>query len=134
MGKKQKDVELALKGHVSGQSNKPLTKPVHALPHDQVISEIHTHTEDGLTSSEAKGRLDEYGRNEIGSQDSINVTKILVRQVANAMILVLIMAMAVSFGIGSYIEGGVVTAVIILNIVIGFGQEYQGKYGSGWIT
>jgi hypothetical protein len=28
------------------------------------------------------------------------------------------------------IEGGVVTAVIVLNIVIGFGQEYQGPYGT----
>jgi len=33
--------------------------------------------------------------------------------------------MAVSFGIGSYIEGGVITAVIILNIVIGFVQEFS---------
>jgi Na+-exporting ATPase len=30
------------------------------------------------------------------------------------------MAMAVSFGIGSWIEGGVVAAVIVLNIVVGF--------------
>jgi magnesium-transporting ATPase (P-type) len=37
------------------------------------------------------------------------------------------MAMAVSFGIGSYIEGGVVTAIIILNIVIGFLQEYSAE-------
>jgi Na+-exporting ATPase len=34
------------------------------------------------------------------------------------MTLVLIMAMAVSFGIRSWIEGAVVTAVIILNIVV----------------
>jgi Na+-exporting ATPase len=30
------------------------------------------------------------------------------------------MAMAVSFGIESWIEGGVITAVIVLNIVVGF--------------
>lgn len=35
--------------------------------------------------------------------------------------------MAVSFGIGSYIEGGVITAVIILNIVVGFLQEYSAE-------
>jgi Na+-exporting ATPase len=128
MGKKDKDVELAFKDHVSGQSNKPLTKPAHALPSDQVISEIHTNPDDGLTTTESRSRLDDYGRNEIGDRGDVNVTKILVRQVANAMILVLILAMAVSFGIGSYIEGGVVTAVIVLNIVIGFGQDYQGAY------
>ena len=37
------------------------------------------------------------------------------------------MAMAVSFGIGSYIEGGVVGAVIVLNIVVGFNQEFKAE-------
>lgn len=37
------------------------------------------------------------------------------------------MAMAVSFGIGSYIEGGVITFVIILNIVVGFFQEFNAE-------
>ena len=35
--------------------------------------------------------------------------------------------MAVSYGINSYIEGGVVTAVITLNIVVGFFQEYSAE-------
>ena len=37
------------------------------------------------------------------------------------------MAMAVSFGIRSWIEGGVVAAVIILNIVVGFFQEFNAE-------
>lgn len=40
---------------------------------------------------------------------------------------VLIMAMAVSFGIQSWIEGGVVAAVILLNVVVGFFQEYSAE-------
>ncbi|KIW00778.1 potassium/sodium efflux P-type ATPase, fungal-type [Verruconis gallopava] len=126
MGKKS-DIQLVLKNHVSGQSNKPLSKPAHALSADQVISELHTTTDDGLTTVEAKKRHAEYGNNQIGDAGGVNATKILIRQIANAMILVLILAMAVSYGIGSYIEGGVVTAVIILNIVIGFGQECQAE-------
>lgn len=35
--------------------------------------------------------------------------------------------MAVSFGIGSYIEGGVITAVIALNITVGFFQEFSAE-------
>jgi P-type Na+/K+ transporter len=35
--------------------------------------------------------------------------------------------MAVSFGIKSWIEGGVVAAVIILNVVVGFFQEYSAE-------
>lgn len=35
--------------------------------------------------------------------------------------------MAVSFGIKSWIEGGVVAAVILLNVVVGFFQEYSAQ-------
>ncbi|KAL1976148.1 hypothetical protein VTN31DRAFT_2430 [Thermomyces dupontii] len=35
--------------------------------------------------------------------------------------------MAVSFGIQSWIEGGVITAVIVLNIIVGFFQEYAAE-------
>ena len=41
--------------------------------------------------------------------------------------LVLLLALGVSFGIKSFIEGGVVTAVVILNIVVGFFQEYSAE-------
>jgi P-type Na+/K+ transporter len=37
------------------------------------------------------------------------------------------MAMAVSLGIKSWIEGGVIGAVILLNIVVGFFQEFQAE-------
>lgn len=116
-----------MQNHVSGQSNKPLSKPAHALTYQQVIEEIKTNPDDGLTAAEATSRNQEYGNNQIGDAGGVNPGKILLRQIANAMILVLILAMGVSFGIGSYIEGGVVTAVIVLNIVIGFGQEYQAE-------
>jgi magnesium-transporting ATPase (P-type) len=35
--------------------------------------------------------------------------------------------MAISFGIDDYIEGGVITAVILLNIVVGFWQDYRAE-------
>jgi magnesium-transporting ATPase (P-type) len=35
--------------------------------------------------------------------------------------------MAVSFGIQSWIEGGVIAAVVVLNVVVGFFQEYAAE-------
>lgn len=35
--------------------------------------------------------------------------------------------MAVSFGIKSWIEGGVIAAVVCLNVVVGFFQEYSAE-------
>jgi len=111
--------------HVSGQSNTPISAPAHALTFEQVAKELNANLEDGLTDQEAKSRLETAGRNEFGEQEGVQPIKILIGQIANALTLVLILAMAASFGIQSWIEGGVVAAVIILNIVVGFLQEFQ---------
>ncbi|KAF3941536.1 hypothetical protein ABW19_dt0203870 [Dactylella cylindrospora] len=125
MGKKAK--ENGLGSHVSGQANNPMSKPAHALSYQQVINETNANALDGLTSAEAASRLEQYGKNQLDDGPGVQPVKILIRQVANAMTLVLILAMAVSFGIESWIEGGVVTAVIVLNIVVGFMQEFQAE-------
>lgn len=114
-----------LDGHVSGQANKPLSQSAHCLKWSALADELGANTEDGLTSSDASQRLGEYGRNELGEAGGVNPGKILMRQIANAMTLVLILAMAVSFGIQSWIEGGVIAAVIFINIAVGFVQEFQ---------
>ncbi|KAK4508550.1 hypothetical protein PRZ48_002289 [Zasmidium cellare] len=111
--------------HVSGQSNTPLSKPAHSLQWKQVVEELQTDVDDGLTTAEAKRRLEEHGRNELGDGEGVNPGKILTRQIANAMTLVLIIAMIVSFAIQSWIEGGVVAGVIFVNVAVGFFQEFQ---------
>ncbi|EMD93005.1 hypothetical protein COCC4DRAFT_196836 [Bipolaris maydis ATCC 48331] len=123
MGKKQPSLE----GHKSGQANDPLSKPAHALTWKQVVEEVRCNAEDGLTTAEAKSRHEKYGNNDLGDDGGVSPAKILLRQVANAMTLILIAAMAVSFAIESWIEGGVVTAIILLNVVIGFVQEYNAE-------
>ncbi|KAL2142502.1 hypothetical protein VTI28DRAFT_1104 [Corynascus sepedonium] len=114
-------------GHVSGQSNRPLSRPAHALAYDQVAAELDADILSGLSANEVKVRLEQYGKNDLGEEEGVQPLKIVIAQIANAMTMVLILAMAVSFGIKSWIEGGVVAAVIILNIVVGFFQEYSAE-------
>ncbi|QGI97591.1 hypothetical protein CEK26_010660 [Fusarium fujikuroi] len=129
------------KPHISGQANSPMSAPAHALTFEQVAQELNGNLDDGLTESEAELRLETYGRNEFGEQEGVQPLKIFIGQIANALTLkltdngrvahlpfggqVLLLAMAASFGIQSWIEGGVVAAVIVLNIVVGFLQEFQ---------
>lgn len=112
---------------MSGQSNKPMSKPAHALERDVLIRELGADAENGFSKATAAEKLQEFGRNELDDGPGVQPIKILIRQIANAMMLVLIMAMVVSFAIKSWIEGGVVAAVIILNIVVGFLQEFQAE-------
>ncbi|KAI2676858.1 hypothetical protein LCP963914a_8153 [Penicillium roqueforti] len=111
----------------SGSGGSPLSQPAHTLAYEDVIKELTTELDDGLPPDEASRRLQQYGPNQLDEGEGVSLVKIFVRQVANAMMLVLILAMAVSFGIQSWIEGGVICAVIVLNIVVGFFQEYAAE-------
>ncbi|EEH50593.1 potassium/sodium efflux P-type ATPase, fungal-type [Paracoccidioides brasiliensis Pb18] len=111
----------------AGDEKSLLSLPAHCLPYDDVIRELRTDPEDGLTAEEAKRRLQIYGPNVLEGGERVSIGKILIRQLANAMMLVLIMAMVVSFGIQSWIEGGVVAAVVVLNVIVGFFQEFAAE-------
>ncbi|KAL4916017.1 hypothetical protein BDW62DRAFT_212310 [Aspergillus aurantiobrunneus] len=104
-----------------------LSQAAHTLTYEAVVRELGTGLDEGLSPEEASRRLQEHGPNKLDEGEGVSMVKILVRQVANAMMLVLILAMAVSFGIKSWIEGGVICAVIVLNIVVGFFQEYAAE-------
>jgi Na+-exporting ATPase len=121
MGKKV----AVLEGHVSGQANKPMSLPAHSLSLRQVVEELKTEEWSELDDAEAKRRVETYGVNELGETESVSPVKILIAQVANTMTRVLILAMAVSFGIKSWIEGGVVAFVVGLNVVVRFFQEWS---------
>lgn len=127
MGVSTKANDRPVETYVSGQSNEPMSRPAHALTFEQVVDELGANTINGLTEAEANMRLEKYGKNDLGEAEGTHPIKIVIAQIANAMTMVLILAMAVSYGIGSYIEGGVITFVILLNVVVGFFQEYSAE-------
>lgn len=73
---------------MSGQANKPMSQPAHSLTCEELTTEMNASPEDGLTAQEAQKRLEEYGRNELDEGPGVQPFKILLRQVANAMMLV----------------------------------------------
>lgn len=88
MGQEKDAQQEQLQNHVSGQSNKPMSAPAHALSIDDVLSELKADVEVGLSPDEAKRRLEEHGRNEFGEQEGVQPLKILIGQIANALTLV----------------------------------------------
>jgi hypothetical protein len=71
-----------------GSGASPLSQPAHSLTPDAVLSELQSKLEDGLTNEEAKARLQQYGPNKLDEGEGVSMIKILVGQVANAMMLV----------------------------------------------
>ncbi|KAJ5816662.1 ATPase P-type K/Mg/Cd/Cu/Zn/Na/Ca/Na/H-transporter [Penicillium robsamsonii] len=99
----------------------------HLIEPSELASILHTDLRDGLSSTEAASRLQRDGPNTVREMEGVSVWGILLRQVSNSLTLVLLITMALSFGIDDYIEGGVITAVIVLNIVVGFVQDYRAE-------
>ncbi|SNX83128.1 probable ENA2 - Plasma membrane P-type ATPase [Melanopsichium pennsylvanicum] len=83
--------------------------------------------EHGLNQKDIESRRQQYGSNQLEGGDEISIWKIMIHQIANAMTLVLILAMGVSLGIGSWIEGGVLAGVVAINIFVGFFQELSAE-------
>ncbi|KAL0944661.1 sodium p-type [Colletotrichum truncatum] len=113
--------------HISGQSNKPLSRPPHVLEFGQVIEELGVDTTQGLTSEDAARRLVELGRNEFQQKKGVQPLKIFLGQIFNAVTLVLLLALGASFGIQAWIEGGILAGIITLNIIIGFVQTLKAE-------
>ena len=81
----------------------------------------------GLSNRQPTEAQQKYGPNKLDGEGGVKWYSVLLKQISNAMILVLVLAMALSYGVTDYIEGGVITAVIVINVLIGFYQEFKAE-------
>jgi P-type Na+/K+ transporter len=94
---------------------------------EDILSHLQVSKESGLNSAQAQQNKQYYGENKLSGEGGAKWYSLLFEQISNAMILVLILAMSLSFGVTDYVEGGVITAVIFLNVMTGFYQEFQAE-------
>lgn len=72
----------------TGQPSLSLSLPAHALSCASVKTELNTNLDDGLSKAECARRLELFGKNELDDGPGVQPIKILIHQIANAMILV----------------------------------------------
>lgn len=94
---------------------------------DAVIAELDTNPETGLSSAEAARRLEQYGPNELVEKGAKSPWAILLDQFKDTMVIVLIIAALVSALLGEVEEVIIILAIVVLNAVIGFSQEYRAE-------
>ena len=103
------------------------TRPAwHAMDADGVAARLDT-SRGGLTAAEAKHRLELYGPNLIRESERARPLRILLHQLAGALMYVLIAAAIISLAIGRWEDAIVISAVLVLNAAIGFFQEYRAE-------
>ncbi len=109
------------KGTASGE------KQWHVLTAEEVVGLTETDP-DGLSEAEAAKRLATYGPNVISRGKGDTVLDLIWRQINNPLIWVLIVSAFVAMAAdptGGIKNGLVILAVVIINTIIGFIQEYK---------
>ncbi len=98
----------------------------HLLPVNEVLH-LTGSSENGITDLAASIRLNEYGPNVLKEAKKKSPVVMFVRQFFDVMILVLLTAAVISGLIGDMKDTIVIVAIVILNAVIGFIQEYRAE-------
>ncbi|WP_292606465.1 calcium-translocating P-type ATPase, PMCA-type [Methanobrevibacter sp. UBA188] len=82
---------------------------------------------DGLSSSEAEKRQKEYGLNEIAEKPPAPLYILFLSQFVDILIGLLIVAAVAAYAIGDVIDAGVIILAVMLNVIMGFIQEYRSQ-------
>lgn len=99
----------------------------HALTSEQIIRQLATPPETGLSSEEAARRLDAYGPNQLTEAQGVTFWQMLLDQFNNFVVIMLIVAAGVSALLGDWIEAGAILLIVILNATLGVIQERRAE-------
>ena len=98
----------------------------HTLSRADALRELRAGTE-GLSGEEAAQRLDRYGMNELTAGEQVSAWQVLASQFKSALIVILLVATAISAGLGHAIESIAIAVIVSFAILLGFVQEYRAE-------
>ncbi len=92
---------------------------IRLLPNDVGIRK----KEQGLSSSEARKRLEAYGKNKLTRKKKKTWILLFLSQFTDFMVITLLAATAISMIMGEITEALTILAIVIINAILGFYQE-----------
>ncbi|MFX0142171.1 MAG: cation-translocating P-type ATPase, partial [Candidatus Hodarchaeota archaeon] len=113
----------------------------HSTNVESVVKALNTSIEKGLPEKEVQLRLEKYGKNELIKEKGKTAWQIFIGQFKDFLIYLLIFAIIISIVIGfwestrpgaevwstEYTDAIVIAAILIVNAILGFYQEYQAE-------
>jgi len=104
------------------------TKPDtwHHQPTASLFQQLNSRPE-GLTADQAQQRLAQYGLNQLEEKRGISPFQLFISQFTSLVILILFVAAMLSALLGEWVDSVVIIAIVVINGVIGFFQEYRAE-------
>ena len=105
----------------------------HTLKIEEVIRNLKTDIQEGLTNDEVKKREERYGKNKLEDKPKENIFVRFIKQFNDFMIIILIIASIVSAAV-SYMQGEndyfdsiIIIAIVVFNAIMGLVQEEKAE-------
>ena len=99
----------------------------HALSAADVLQKLEAPTETGLSTAEARKRLEKYGENQLQEGKRVTFLQMVIGQLNNFVIILLIVAAIISAVLGEVVDSGAIIAIVLLNTIMGVVQESRAE-------
>ncbi|MGZ8480366.1 MAG: cation-transporting P-type ATPase, partial [Candidatus Binatia bacterium] len=97
------------------------------LSTDDVLRQLGSDANHGLSVAESRRRSLEYGPNELQAGHRVTPWTILLEQFKNVLIIILLVAVTLSAFLGHAIEAGAIAIIVLFAVLLGFYQEYRAE-------
>lgn len=90
---------------------------------EEVLSNLSTNVDSGLTKDEVNLRLEKYGTNDLKEENKKSFISKIIAQFSDFLILILIVAAIISFAVGEVKDAMVILSIVVINAFLGIYQE-----------
>jgi Mg2+-importing ATPase len=96
-------------------------------PQPELLEQLQA-TPAGLTSSEARRRLSQYGPNSLVRESRFAALISLFRFLINPLVIILLAASGISLALGDRVGGSIIIAMVLLSVLLNFFMEFQAQH------
>ena len=92
------------------------------------INGYHKHAAlTGLNAEEVLERRVQFGENRLPSEKRISAWTILFNQLKSPLVYIILAAAGISLALGEFGDFAIIMAVVVIDVILGFVQEYQAQ-------
>jgi Ca2+-transporting ATPase len=124
-------VECLLERRSSSFDDGVMADEAFAHDADTVVTALWSGRDDGVSDEQAAARLARYGSNELVRDQVMPWWLLVFQQMREFVVLLLLVAAAIAFSLGEWIDGIAILLIVGLNAALGLYQHWKAEHALG---